>query len=58
LRSYSQGVSGVHEMLFLQRYTKDNPTKKKIIQWQDGLSMFVLLQVYGDWLEGITGERV
>jgi len=44
-------------MLLLQRYTKDNPTKKEIIQWQNGLSVHLLFSMYGEWLEDITGEK-
>jgi len=44
-------------MLLLQPRPKDNPTEKKVMGWQNGPTMCVLLQVYGDKFEGITGAR-
>ncbi len=44
-------------MLFLQQARKNYPTKKKVVGWQNRFTVRVLFQVYGDWLEDITGAR-
>ncbi len=45
-------------MLFLQQAREDNPTKKKVVGWQNGFTVHLLFSMYGEWLEECRGENM